>query len=383
MASSGFHVLYIDDDKFMLKAASRLLRRLRPEWSVTLIEEPISWLNYVTSHSISPDLVLCDLLMPGIRGDELLVQVRKQFPNSTRALITGDTTVEIDALSNNWTHFILPKPFTEKDFELVLTCAERLRTFPFSSLCREKLAGIESLPVMPSIVKQLERCIKDDQCGCAEFAQIVANEPPLVGQVLKAANSAYFGFETQTSSLNTAVSRLGMSVVSAFALAMLSRHCFKRLNNTEHERIVLHHRDLASVSVTIAKMLGWDSEQQEKLYLVCLLSAIGKLTLREMGYVPEVCKENPLALQHQYQDSDVISAYVLILWGYDLKVAEAVLELGRAKLGEDPTHWGICHIAKFANTFLEAQSEASLDDWHDSLPDKLVMLSKPLLSPVE
>lgn len=384
MAKSGFQVLYIDDDEFMLKAAGRLLRRLKPEWSIHLLQEAVNWRTFTNQQHICPDLVMSDLIMPELRGDQLLAQVARHFPNSIRALITGDTTVEITALSNNWAHFILPKPFTEKDFEQILSCAERLGSLPFSDACRQKLSGIESLPVLPSVVRKLERCIDNEQCAGVDFAHIVANEPPLAAQVLKAANSVYLGFETRTNSLSTAVSRLGMKVVCGIAMTMMTRNAFHRVSDQEHDEVVAYHQRLASLSGAIARKLHWPVDQQEDVYLVCLLSSIGTLVLKESGYVCETDDCAPLALHRGYRDADVIGGYILILWGCDLPIVEVILTLGQANaVSDDPTQWKMGQLVQFCQMYLQAQENASLDAWMSTLPNPLAHLARWLRSAQE
>ncbi|MFW7522791.1 HDOD domain-containing protein [Vibrio ostreicida] len=380
MAENTFHVLYIDDDELMLKAVGRVIRRLKPDWTLTLIQDSAHWLDHTVTHSISPDLVVSDLVMPEIKGDELLVQVSQHFPSSIRALITGDTSIEINALTSSWTHFILPKPFTEKDFEQVLNCAERLKKLPFSESCRKLLSGIECLPVLPSIVRQLQRCADDDMCNGKAFSSIVANEPSLAGQVIKAANSAYWGFETKTTALDTAISRLGMIAVSGFALAMMSHRSFKNVSKEQHNEIVGRHQRLASVSVGLANQLGWETERQEKLYLVCLLSSIGELTLVEMGDQKERDSAPYLDVKNGYQDRLVICAYILILWGYDLGFAESVLSLQTAEINHAPHEWAINQVVLFCESLLDAQAQQALPVWLDALPQQTRILITPLLT---
>ena len=68
MVKSCFNVLYIDDDDFMLKASSRLLKRLKPNWSITLIQDPTPWRDFVASLVSPPTLVLRDLIMHQLLG---------------------------------------------------------------------------------------------------------------------------------------------------------------------------------------------------------------------------------------------------------------------------------------------------------------------------
>ncbi len=317
--------------------------------------------------------------MPALTGDKLLAQVSQHFPNSIRGLITGDTTVEINALANNWTHFILPKPFTEKDFEKILICVERLGTLPFSNDCRQKLAGIESLPVLPKTVRQLALCMESEYCGSAEFADIVANEPSLAGQIIKTANSVYLGFESRTNSLSTAVSRLGMQVVCGVAITMMNLKSFQRLSDDEHEVVVGRQQQLASLAETLAQRLHWSKEEQKSDYLVCLLSSIGELTLKDMGYTDTPFTTNPLALQSGYRDTDVICAYVLILWGYHLPIAESILTLGQLSSFSEPHQWDISQLVHFCQAYLLAQANGKFNEWVDTLPDSYAALAEFLL----
>ena len=382
MVKSCFNVLYIDDDEFMLKAASRLLKRLKPDWSITLIQDPTTWREFVASLDSPPDLVMSDLIMPQLKGDMLLEQVSEYYPSSIRALITGDTTVDIDSLTNSWTHFILPKPFSEQDFQQILNCTERLGNSPFTAECRQKLSAIEPLPLLPKVIRQLRASIEDEQCGCVDCVDIIAQEPSLAAQIIKVANSAYLGFDTKTSSLNNAVSRLGLNIILALATAMVSHRAFKRVSEEQHSEIVNKHQLLAETSVSAAKVLEWTPDMQDRVYLVCLLSSIGVLTLLELGYSDIDSKPDCLNLQTGLRDSDVLSAYLLILWGYDLDLAEANLCLGTAATDDDPANWTISNVAVFAQDLLENKAKGTLDQWRDLLPESQASLAYAILNPV-
>ena len=121
---------------------------------------------------------------------------------------------------------------------------------------------------------------------------------------------------------------------------------------------------------------------QDRIYLVCLLSSIGVLTLLELGHSDIDSKPDCLNLQTGLRDSDVLSAYLLILWGYDLDLAEANLCLGTAATDDDPANWTFSNVAVFAQDVLENKAKGTLDQWRDLLPESQASLAYAILNPV-
>jgi two-component system, OmpR family, phosphate regulon sensor histidine kinase PhoR len=67
------------------------------------------------------DIVLLDLMMPGISGMDLLEYIKEKFPDTIVIVITGYATLEhgIGAIKNGAFDF-LPKPFSPEDLRLVI-----------------------------------------------------------------------------------------------------------------------------------------------------------------------------------------------------------------------------------------------------------------------
>ena len=76
------------------------------------------------------DIILLDLMMPGLSGLEVLPQIRNTHPDTVIIVITGYATIEhsVEAMKNGAFDFI-PKPFSPQDLRIVVTKAiEFLRT---------------------------------------------------------------------------------------------------------------------------------------------------------------------------------------------------------------------------------------------------------------
>lgn len=81
-------VLLVDDEPAVRGAVRRSLRN-EPVEVITAgsCEEALGWLE-----ELPVDLIITDQRMPGMSGTELLEVVRKRFPKTSRALLTGYPT---------------------------------------------------------------------------------------------------------------------------------------------------------------------------------------------------------------------------------------------------------------------------------------------------
>jgi HD-like signal output (HDOD) protein len=373
MESDRLHVVYIDDEQLMLNATERVMRRLKPNWLFTLISEPSEWLEIVEKTEVPPDIIISDLLMPNMSGNELLQQATQRYPSAIRAIITGHMSKDIPSLANALAHFILPKPYTDNDISQILACAERLKQLPFSAQCRAKLAGLEAVPVLPDCVSQIRRCSSDPNSNAHDLVAIVSLEPSLAARIVQLSNSAYLGFQSQTSSLETAINRLGIHIVEAVAMTMLSHKSFHNVDIQTHNRVVDDHIKLAERSTAVAQSLGHDKAQQDEVYLTALLSSLSILTLLEIGATQEQVS-NFLGLEEGYSDHLVISSYILILWGYNIRLAEIVLAIDTMLTHTQVDALSNAEIIHLCNDWLIAEQNNELTDFWQTIGPELTEL---------
>jgi DNA-binding NtrC family response regulator len=109
-------VLIVDDDRVLLRALDRALRRRADEWDVTLVEGGASAERALCAQPF--DVVVTDLRMmePGTR---VLACARRTAPNAVRVVMTSDPvgTELFDA------HVVLEKPMSLECFEDMLVAA--------------------------------------------------------------------------------------------------------------------------------------------------------------------------------------------------------------------------------------------------------------------
>jgi len=89
------------------------------------------------------------------------------------------------------------------------------------------LQRITKLPTLPKSFTKVESVYHNPTATFKDMADVIQNDPLLTADILKAANSALYGFSHEVRSVNKAVSLFGMSTVRGFAMASVVKHSFE------------------------------------------------------------------------------------------------------------------------------------------------------------
>ncbi|GAG18103.1 unnamed protein product, partial [marine sediment metagenome] len=113
-------ILVIDDEKRIREGCYKILTK--ENCLVEMAENGEMGLTMLGEKHY--DIILTDLMMPGIGGMEVLAKVREQHPDSVSIVITGFATLEhsIEAMKKGAFDFI-PKPFTPDHLRVVVSKA--------------------------------------------------------------------------------------------------------------------------------------------------------------------------------------------------------------------------------------------------------------------
>jgi signal transduction histidine kinase len=111
-------VLVVDDEEPIRDSCRQVLTKAGYECHTAV--DGIEGLHF--AHQVEPDLVLLDLMMPGMDGLSMLEQLIKTHPNVVCIVITGYATIEsaVDAMKHGAFDF-LPKPFTPDELRVIVT----------------------------------------------------------------------------------------------------------------------------------------------------------------------------------------------------------------------------------------------------------------------
>ncbi|MBE9162082.1 response regulator [Tychonema sp. LEGE 06208] len=114
-------ILCVDDERMVLDSLST---QLAAEFGDTYTyegaedaEEALEVIGELYDEETSVIVIISDWLMPGIKGDELLIRIHKQYPHIITIMLTGQADeVAVDRVKKQANlHRCLSKPWSEAD----------------------------------------------------------------------------------------------------------------------------------------------------------------------------------------------------------------------------------------------------------------------------
>ena len=93
---------------------------------------------------------------------------------------------------------------------------------------KQILSKIESIPALPSASAEVIRLVRDLDTSSSEIARAIEFDPSLTANVLRLANSAYFGFVQSVKTVKDALVRLGRNRIFQMVMATLVKKMANR-----------------------------------------------------------------------------------------------------------------------------------------------------------
>jgi len=187
------HILVIDDEQIMREGCSRILSK--DGWAVMSAENGKQGLEAIQTDPEKIDLILLDLMMPGMSGMEVLEQVRNIDPSLIVIVITGYATVEsaVEAMKKGAYDFI-PKPFTPDQLRIVVRRALERKSLQKEAefLRRERQRSLRDIATEKSKIKTIINCMGDGVLVCDRDSCVVLSNPA-ASRLLKVSESSLLG----------------------------------------------------------------------------------------------------------------------------------------------------------------------------------------------
>lgn len=133
-----------------------------------------------------------------------------------------------------------------------------------------------ALPVCPSIFLKLQELMQQPKTTCGDLQKVINLDPALAAQVLKTANSAFYGLKRSVCSIDEAVLRLGLNEIWVVASALNAKKSYSAAGGwSEFNQNQWAHSLKMGL---LAKALGERLNQQtsEVFFTAGLLHDIGK-----------------------------------------------------------------------------------------------------------
>lgn len=199
---------------------------------------------------------------------------------------------------------------------------------PLRTAVAHRLAtGELSLPMLPRVASQVVALVGSPTTDANRLSELIHRDPALAGQVLRIANSPAYMPRMPIVSLQQAVSRLGLNIVSEIAFAASLQSGVFKVPGYETMLNQLWRHALASGAFAkeIARVRRLNVESA---FLCGLLHSVGKPALLQL--VNDVAKKNalrvgPIALVAVLDDlHPIVGIRIAEQWGLPKPVAASI-----------------------------------------------------------
>ena len=184
--------------------------------------------------------------------------------------------------------------------------------------------GVLQLPRIPSKIAEIRSVMQDENKSIADIARAISLDTSVTLRVIQVANSAWYWSDTKVTSLNGAITRLGLRTINNLVLAFGVRDtftstdpdCHKFLNDAWSRSL-----DIATRCFVLAKRTS--NLDKDTAFLSGLLHTVGYLPLVAKYVRPSNTLSWAKTLEYGRQHVCELNHLILTEWGLPQEIIRA------------------------------------------------------------
>jgi HD-like signal output (HDOD) protein/CheY-like chemotaxis protein len=309
-------ILFVDDEPSVLAGLRRMLRHHRGTWDTSFESDGRAALQSLAARPAA--VIVTDFRMPGMDGGSLLGEVRRQFPDTVRLVLSGHTD-EKDLLGlTDLAHQFLTKPCSPDELQSVVERVLAARSGLDGLTMRPEVCALGSLPSPRRAVRAVQAAVNVPEPDHRDVARAVAGDVALSAKVLQLVNSSFLAPRARVTSMEDAVTRVGIGTIRTLAdrAAADDRTAAARVEGFL-ERANAH----AVATARLARRLA-DPAVADDAYCAGLLHPVGAAAIRSCQAEAGIDSEGDDMAEHR-----ALGASLLALWGLPSAVTGAIADL--------------------------------------------------------
>lgn len=322
-------LLLVHDDLRSTERVLRLLALREPQWELEHVASIADAWKRVEEWQ--PDAVVAAAKAPELDGIELLSRVQHAYPNTVRIAVGVDGEAEKGLRTLRIAHRAVTEPIEVATLQEMVKRLLLLNALVSRPPVRELLGRMGPLPAVPSVYTKLSRRLEDPNASVFELSEMIAADSTLAAQVLRIANSAFFGHHQHVTKIEAAAARLGTRLLKSLVLTaeVYNRFPVSPFMVERLEALQTHASLVARIAANLEPGTPW----RDDAFTAGLLHDIGKLLLA--AYLPDLHAsivreaeregrpEHEIELQRMGAHHGGIGACLLGMWGLPSEILEA------------------------------------------------------------
>jgi HD-like signal output (HDOD) protein len=242
------------------------------------------------------------------------------------------------------------------------------------------------IPPIPKAVQNILLLLNQNNLGIQELANAVRLDPVISGQVLKMANSAYFGRSKNVAGIEDAALIIGIDSIRTMVLACGLMNTSNVLTNFNLDRFWRLSLLSAFVAKNIAGLYGHNEDQ---VYTAALIHRLGVLAIQRA--VPEIASEIDKVCgdRFPYERADIeigllgfdhaeVSAEIANQWNLPERICESIRQYPHPVISQAEGLSALIHLC--VGIAINMTDDVPSTEWHNTLDVDVKDLLDTLMS---
>ena len=325
-------ILFVDDERNILDGIRRMLHGDRGRWEMKFAvggEEALRAFDEGGAF----DVIVSDMLMPGMNGVELLRTVREKHPDTARLVLSGYAENSLASKAASVAHQLVSKPCVASDLRAVIERVCTLQDVLRTPELRAIVGKIDKLPSLSQTYLALTRALENSSVSMRQVAAIIESDIAMSAKILQLVNGAFFGPAQKVTQIEPAIEYLGLDTIRNLALTSEVFTVFKP-DRRFPSALFAGMQEHSHRAAAIVNTFGLHRNDRDTAVVAALLHDLGYLIIAAkmpdcFSQIQEAAEQqNCRSFEAEEQLLGVshaeIGAYLLGLWGIDDHVVEAI-----------------------------------------------------------
>ncbi len=237
---------------------------------------------------VSPDMVIGNFHMPGHAAIDFFSLIKREAPHAIRVVFAeeADAGLMMRLLACGTVHRFFCLPWKKHDVDSLLirdlATRARLRTRKVWDF----LEAESRIPVLPEVAMRMEEVLHDAEFSMEQLVNVIKQDPVVAAKLLQLVNSSAFPKDYAITSLQRAVTYLGIRQVRELVLFLCAREIFPPSRQCSDASVQVAKQSFrcSKLACLVAKTVAPGLEMEAAT--AALLQDIGKLVL----FTPTFCE---------------------------------------------------------------------------------------------